>query len=66
MPPVSKRQAGLMAMAANPRGRAKLKAEGREVPPVDVAKEFAPRGKGSVKALPLKAPKPPSGRSRKA
>jgi hypothetical protein len=52
MPPVSKAQAGLMAMASTPKGRAKLEAEGKKAPPAAVAKEFTAKGKGRVKALP--------------
>lgn len=40
MPSVSGAQQRFMAMAANPAGRAKLRAEGHKVPPLSVAKEF--------------------------
>jgi len=46
MPAVSAKQQRYMAMASTPKGRAKLKGEGRKVPPVAVAKEFRVAGPG--------------------
>ena len=44
MPAVSERQQRYMAMASTPKGRAKLRAEGRKVPPQRVAEEFRVAG----------------------
>ena len=40
MPAKTERQRKFMAMAASPKGRKKLRAEGRKVPAVKVAREF--------------------------
>jgi hypothetical protein len=46
MPSVSGKQHRFFAMASTPGGRAKLKAEGKDVPPASVAKEFRHADKG--------------------
>lgn len=46
MPSTSGKQHRFFAMASTPEGRAKLEAEGKKVPPADVAKEFVHADKG--------------------
>ena len=46
MPSSSAKQHRLMAMASTPKGRAKLKAEGHDMPPMSVAMEFRHADKG--------------------
>lgn len=50
MPSKSGKQHRFMAMAASPKGRAKLKAEGVKVPPLKIAKEFVQADKGRSKS----------------
>lgn len=46
MPSVSGAQHRFMAMASTAAGRAKLRAEGRKVPPASVAKEYTAADRG--------------------
>ena len=46
MPSVSGAQHRYMAMAQDPKGRAKLEAEGKKPPPAATAKEFVKADKG--------------------
>ncbi len=46
MPSVSSKQHRYFGMASTPEGRAKLKAEGKNLPPVSVAKDFLRADKG--------------------
>lgn len=46
MPSTSRAQHGLMAMASTTAGRKKLRAEGKKLPPMSVAKEFLQADRG--------------------
>lgn len=46
MPSVSGKRHRYFAMASTPAGRARLRAEGKKVPPASVAKEFVRADKG--------------------
>lgn len=46
MPSATGRQHRFFGMASTPEGRAKLRAEGKKVPPLSVAQEFLKADKG--------------------